>query len=384
MSPIECQPAAQERHSGDYHPLEMFRFFRRFRPSAARDILYTLIWNSLIGTGFWVVAAMVGGTPITLEQWGWYLFVANTIGYTIHALFELGVLSGIERRARVAGPVAMAVYYSLVSTAGVVIGFILVGVMLDRRFLVNMVTSPKWLIVTVVTSFVISVILSAVSFGRARQARAEAALERERLRAERVEREAALATLRALQAQIEPHFLFNTLANVASLVDSDPVLSKRMLEQFIRFLRASLAATRAESTTLAAEGELIGAYLDVLQVRMGERLRYGIEIEPSLAAFALPPMLLQPVVENAIKHGVEPQLQGGEVHLTASRAGSAVRIDVSDTGVGFGSSTRGGTGLTNLRERLKLIYGERASVEISDRSGGGTIVSLKLPDGVSV
>jgi sensor histidine kinase YesM len=123
------------------------------------------------------------------------------------------------------------------------------------------------------SSLVISAILAAIFFARERQARVEAALERERTRAERVEREAALATLRALQAQIEPHFLFNTLANVASLIDSDPALSKRMLERFIRFLRASLAATREETTTLADEGDLIDAYLDVMEVRMASRMR---------------------------------------------------------------------------------------------------------------
>jgi sensor histidine kinase YesM len=194
-----------------------------------------------------------------------------------------------------------------------------------------------------------------------------------------VEREAALAELRALQAQIEPHFLFNTLANVASLIDSDPALSKRMLERFIRFLRASLAATRGEATTLAAEGELIAAYLDVIQVRMDSRLRYDIAIDPALASFRIPPMLLQPVVENAIRHGIEPRVEGGEVRVAAAREGESVRIEVSDTGVGFGASTRGGTGLTNLRERVKLLYAERGGVEISERTGGGTIVSLTIP-----
>ena len=255
----------------------------------------------------------------------------------------------------------------------------LVGIMLDRRFLAKFVSDPQWLAVTVITSFAISVILAAVSFGRERQARAEAALERERLRAERVEREAALATLRALQAQIEPHFLFNTLANVASLIDSDPALSKRMLERFIRFLRASLAATRDEATTLAAEGELISAYLDVLQVRMGSRLRYAIDIEAALGTFSIAPMLLQPVVENAIRHGIEPKVEGGEVRLRAVRDDSSVRIEVSDTGVGFAAATRGGTGLTNLRERLKLLYGDGGAVDISENVGGGTVVTLRIP-----
>src|SRR4029079_1663834 len=123
-----------------------------------------------------------------------------------------------------------------------------------------------------------SLVLAAIFLLRERQASAEAALASEREITERVQREAVAANLRALQAQIEPHFLFNTLANVSSLVDRDPREAKRMLERFIRFLRASLAATRMERTTLAAERELIAAYLDVLQVRMGERLRYEIDV----------------------------------------------------------------------------------------------------------
>jgi hypothetical protein len=373
--------AGRKRHVS-MHPLEMIPIFRRWPWSRSRDLIFTFIWSCGIGFVFLAIASAMSGEWPSWRAVQIYILVSNLIGYSIHAFFLVGDKSGIEAWAIAAGFVPKAIYFGSIPIIGVLSGFgIYIGVfepMPLRRIL-----GSGWVISAASTSVVISIMLSVLFYLRERDAAAQAELGRERLRAERVEREAVLANLRALQAQIEPHFLFNTLANVASLVDSDPVLSKRMLEQFIRFLRASLAATRAESTTLAAEGELIGAYLDVLQVRMGERLRYGIEIEPSLAAFALPPMLLQPVVENAIKHGVEPQLQGGEVHLTASRAGSAVRIDVSDTGVGFGSSTRGGMGLTNLRERLKLIYGERASVEISERSGGGTIVSLKLPDGAS-
>ena len=218
-----------------------------------------------------------------------------------------------------------------------------------------------------------------IFFWRARHAGAEAALERERSRSERVEREAALANLRALQAQIEPHFLFNTLANVSSLVDPDPAKAKRMLESFNRFLRASLAGTRTESTTLGAEADLIAAYLDVLQVRMGTRLRYAVEIPPELQGFALPPMLLQPVVENSIRHGLEPKIEGGEVVVRARRDGTQAVVDIADTGVGFAAVTRGGVGLTNLRDRLRALYGERASLSVGENAGGGAVVTLRLP-----
>jgi sensor histidine kinase YesM len=182
-----------------------------------------------------------------------------------------------------------------------------------------------------------------------------------------------------LQAQIEPHFLFNTLANVTGLIDLDPAKAKRMLESFIRFLRASLAAMRSESTTLGAEGDMIGAYLDVLAVRMGDRLRYTIEIDPAIAAFELPQLLLQPIVENAIKHGLEPKVDGGEVAIRARSSGDFIDIEIADTGIGFAPVTAGGVGLTNIRDRLRLLYGERASLAIRENAPAGTLVHLRLP-----
>ena len=371
--------AVCETGAGDYHPLEIIPYFRRFRPTLGRDLIYTFIWNCLLGWSFWLVAVMMHARNFTLEVLGWNLIVANAIGYLIHLLFLLGGAVGLERRAHAAGHVARTFYYTLVSTLGVVGGFGLVIAFLDERQYYNWLRDPKWVAAMAASSLVISVILSVIFFWRARHARAEAELDRTRLRAERVEREALLANLRALQAQIEPHFLFNTLANVTSLIDPDPAKAKRMLESFIRFLRASLAATRSDSTTLADESELIAAYLDILQIRMGSRLRYTIDVPAELHGFALPPMLLQPVIENAIRHGLEPKVDGGNVAFRARREGDDVVVEVSDTGVGFSPTTRGGVGLTNLRDRLRAIYGERASLAVRDNPPAGAIVALKLP-----
>jgi sensor histidine kinase YesM len=276
------------------------------------------------------------------------------------------------------GLAATLAYYTALSTVGIFAGWLLLGYTVDERIR-TWFSDPRWLGGTALVSFIISAILIIIIALRERETRASAALAAERLRFERSEREAAYAQLRALQARIEPHFLFNTLANVASLIDSDPALSKAMLERFIRFLRASLAATRDERTTLGAEGELIAAYLDVLQVRMGPRLRTRIEIEPGLADFQLPPMLLQPIVENAIRHGLEPRIEGGEVAVSARQDAGDVAIEVRDTGVGFAQATRGGTGLANVRERLKLLYGEAARLGVAENPGGGTVVSMRLP-----
>ena len=362
-----------------FHPLEIFPYFRRFRPSLARDLLYTFIWSCSFGLFFYAMGAFTEGRIPSLEAFGIYMTIANIIGYTIHFLFDLGNKANLDRAARNAGIAAKLVYYAGVPLLGVVLGMwiasrILVGVSFGGVF-----SDLHALLSLASVSIAVSIALSVVFFWRERGAVADAAMARERERSERIERESVTANLRALQAQIEPHFLFNTLANVTSLIDADPAKAKHMLESFIRFLRASLAATRMESTTVAAEADLIAAYLEVLQVRMGPRLRGRIEVDPALGPFTLPPMLLQPIVENAIRHGLEPKLEGGEIRVVARRDGGQVAIDVTDTGVGFGSATAGGLGLTNIRERLKLLYGDAAALDIRDHEPTGTIVTLRLP-----
>jgi signal transduction histidine kinase len=372
-------PAALTPFGGEhFHPLEIIPFFRRFPCSFGRDFLYTFIWSSLIGVVFYALNAVGTERLPSLRAFELYILISNVIGYAIHALFSVGSILGLDALVRRGGFALKVAYFSVIPLMGVLIGFWAVSYIVDIGFR-NWLTDPAAIISIATTSLVISTIMSVIFFWRERHARAEADLERERLRGERIEREAALANLRALQAQIEPHFLFNTLANVTSLIDPDPAKARRMLESFIRFLRSSLGATRAESTTLADEGDLMAAYLDVLQIRMGQRLRYEIDIPPELHAFQLPPMLLQPVVENAIRHGLEPKMDGGVVKVRARRDDGAVVIEISDSGAGFAAMTRGGVGLTNLRDRLRLLYGDRASLAIGESEVGGASVTMTLP-----
>lgn len=367
-----------DKRLDNFHPLEIFPFFRRWKCNPWRDLLYTLIWNCGLGIAFWLIGGLFKPDALALDNLAGNLIVANSIGYTLHAMFLLTGRLGVDRWVRGRGAVATTLFYTVMSTLGVVVGFTAVALALDPKAL-QWILRPRWLAVMGLSSAVISIIIAVVFYSGERRARAEADLARERERIERIERDAVLANLRALQAQIEPHFLFNTLANVTSLVDSDPAKAKRMLDSFIRFLRASLAATRTESTTLGADAELIAAYLDVLQVRMGKRLAYRIDVPQELSGFAMPPMLVQPVVENAIRHGLEPKIEGGEVAFSARRVDDQVRIEVADTGVGFAQATRGGLGLANLRDRLRLIYGERASLAIADNLPSGTRVSIAIP-----
>ena len=362
-----------------HHPLEIIPIFRRIPRSFARDFAYTFIWNGIFAAGFYAINALAIGKLPPLLAFQLIFVISNIIGYSIHFLFSLGRTLGFDAASRRAGGVLQAAYHAGVPIVGVAVGFSLASLLFGWG-LDAWLKDPAAVLQILVVSLVISVVLTVIFVWREREARAQVALAHERERAERREREAVLANLRALQAQIEPHFLFNTLANVTSLIEPEPKTARRMLESFIRFLRASLAATRTQSTTLGAEAELIAAYLDVLQVRMGSRLRYAIDVPADLNGFAMPPMLLQPAVENAIVHGLEPSVAGGEVAIRARREAHGVAIDISDTGAGFAATTRGGTGLTNLRDRLRALYGERASLAIGERPGRGALVTIRIPD----
>jgi signal transduction histidine kinase len=379
-APLE-DPVARVRaelESGKFHPLEIIPYFRRWPCSMWRDLFYTFIWNCGFAFTFFGLDVAFSGGQTSFARFAAYMLVSHVIGYLIHLGYSIGASMGLERAARRSHFAVKVLYYSAVPTLSVVAGFWIVSQYMNVGIR-NWGASPRALISILVSSIVISLVLSVVFFWRERSAVADAMVEREVAKNERIEREAALANLRALQAQIEPHFLFNTLANVTGLIDPDPAKAKRMLESFIRFLRASLVATRHESTTLGAEAELMGAYLDVLAIRMGARLRYRMDIEPALAGFALPPMLLQPIVENAIRHGLEPKVDGGEVVVRARREDDTVVVEIADTGIGFAPTTAGGVGLTNIRDRVRLLYGDRGTLAIRENAPSGTIVSLRIP-----
>jgi sensor histidine kinase YesM len=196
------------------------------------------------------------------------------------------------------------------------------------------------------------------------------------------ERRAAEAQLRLLQAQIEPHFLFNTLANVISLIDHDAPKAQQMLASFTDYLRASLTSLRVEQATLGGELDLVQTYLGLLKMRMEDRLQFSIACDDSLRELRLPPLLLQPLVENAIHHGLEPKVEGGHVHVHVQRQGDLLVVSITDDGLGLGAPTRrkGGAGLAlnNLRERLQAQYGDAASLALTDAQPG-TVATLRLP-----
>lgn len=213
----------------------------------------------------------------------------------------------------------------------------------------------------------------------------EELMARENLKVVSREKQMVQAQMRLLQAQIEPHFLFNTLANIQSLIARSPDKAALMMDNFIAYLRESLSASRAQQGTLKQEFDLLKHYLDLIKIRMAERLEYDLNLAPELGNVALAPMLLQPLVENAIKHGLEPKIEGGRVVVRAYQRDNSVMISVEDNGLGFADnadSAGSGVGLANLRERIAVLYDGQARLEITDLGSStnqGTRVSLIVP-----
>ena len=205
--------------------------------------------------------------------------------------------------------------------------------------------------------------------------------------AEAAQRAAAENQLRLLESQLEPHMLFNTLANLRVLIAMDPARAQAMLDQLIAFLRATLGASRVAQHPLAAEFARLGDYLALMKVRMAQRLQASFDLPAALADSRVPPLLLQPLVENAIKHGLEPTVSGGRIHVSAAREDRQLVLRVRDTGVGLSPShtaDAAGTkfGLAQVRERLATLYGAQAALEMSDAPDdgeGGTLATIRLP-----
>ena len=199
--------------------------------------------------------------------------------------------------------------------------------------------------------------------------------------AETAQRQSAESKLKLLQTQLEPHMLFNTLANLRALIGSNPVAATEMLDRLNAYLRATLSASRATTHTLQAEFERLRDYLELIAVRMGPRLQYSLELPPELAPVPVPTLLLQPLVENAIGHGLEPKVEGGRITVRASLAADQLTLEVQDSGIGLqpGDTTMDGFGLSQVRERLASAYGERASFELHGDQASGMLARITYP-----
>eukprot|EP01030_Chromulinospumella_sphaerica_P010251 gene10251-10056_t len=197
---------------------------------------------------------------------------------------------------------------------------------------------------------------------------------------ESMERRVVEARMAALQAQVEPHFLFNTLALIGQLIETDPPQAARIHQNLIDYLRATLPQMRAAGAgTLGRQIDMSRAYLAIMQARMGARLAVSIDVPQEMLSATFPVMTLQILIENAIKHGLEPKIAGGRIDIRASVEQGVLQVDVLDDGVGFNLHAPDGIGLANVRERLRILYGNRAQLVLEAPLTGGTRASVRLP-----
>lgn len=196
-----------------------------------------------------------------------------------------------------------------------------------------------------------------------------------------LERRLLEAQMATLQAQVEPHFLFNTLALIGQLIETDPPQAARIHMNLIEYLRATLPQMRAAGGgTLGRQVQLSRSYLSIMQARMKERLAVSFDVPSHLEHASFPPMMLQILIENSIKHGLEPKIEGGRIDVSARIDGARMQVDVRDNGVGFSTHGGGeGVGLANIRERLQLLYGKNAELVLEMPLDGGFLASIRLP-----
>ena len=341
---------------------------RYFRPAHIfTEFIYVLVIDTLI-------ALFLSATGIS-HPFGVNFVVSQCYGVTIFTVIHL--LLWMFKPGWKIGPIILMMAASLV--IGYFTGGYLAFVILKRIFSITLTHQGASIVQQMVLVLAIAAAVGYFFFSKARLRATGELIQQERIQRLSSEKEALEANLRLLQAQIEPHFLFNTLSNVLSLIDTDPAKGKAMLSDLIRYLRTSLSRTRPDTTTLGQEMEMIKSYLSIQKVRMGERLTFAIDFPESLSERPLPPMLLQPLVENAVKHGLEPRVEGGKISVEASENGEVVRVTIADTGEGFSAYEQTGIGLANVRERIRLIYGDRGRLLLEENTPHGVKAIIEVP-----
>lgn len=335
------------------------------RPQTAAEVAKTYALTAFFCLA---IAILLTGIGLT-DGFATTLTISFCIGLSINTAFVLLARKMSQLEKWYLGPI-------LITAIGLSLGLIIAGTLI--------VQNPWFFFSSNYSSLVAGIFFGVFGFlmFSTREELLKTRLELVESRAASMQQERRMfeTELRLLQAQIEPHFLFNTLGNIASLIRANPDAAETMVQNLARLLRASLRRTRDSHTTLGEELEIISAYLDIQKVRMGQRLSVVIDVANDFHVLTLPPLLLQPLVENAVLHGLDPKLTPGSLTITASRVEDQLLLRVTDDGVGFEQNSRGtGIGLRNIRDRLQALYGHRAALDLIERPEGGIIAELRLP-----
>jgi signal transduction histidine kinase len=308
------------------------------------------------------------------------LVYSLSIGLTTWLLIDFG--AELSPSARATGwPTGL--WGMLLPVVGIALGYVIGVTMADTWFGWSSWAgaSRRQLILSGLVSAIIGVIVTYYFYSRGRSAHLEQKVnEATRLATE--------ARLKLLEAQLEPHMLFNTLANLRMLIGLDATRAQDMLDHIIAYLRATLSASRASTHPLQREFDRLHDYLELMTVRMGPRLRYTLDLPTDLAQHHVPTLLLQPLVENSIQHGLEPKVEGGRLSISARREGDTLVLEVADTGMGFDPADPAfthpaapdkGFGVQQIRERLAAVYGSKGTIEFIAGHAVGTRVSIHFP-----
>jgi signal transduction histidine kinase len=322
-----------------------------------------VLWMLRIDASFWIVLAY----SLLIGNACWALIDG---GRALAARARFALYGGIREWP---GWAWMAPIVVIGTVTGYAVGSTLADALLGIRSPSLLASRP-----TVILSVFTALGVSYIFYARER-------MHSQRLEAEAAQRLTSDVQLKLLQSQLEPHMLFNTLANLRVLIGLDPVQAQTMLDHLIRFLRTTLASTRTPSHPLSAEFDALGDYLSLMAVRMGPRLQSNFDLPADLRDIPVPPLLLQPVLENAIKHGLEPQVEGGRIDVSARRQGASLLLRVHDTGAGLSAShptaaTAGtGFGLEQVRQRLTALYGDRATLTLQTAAEAGAAPGGAVP-----
>jgi len=341
-----------------------------------RTILANLLYTIVIGIFIAVFLTLTGifTTTVNLKTFVVMLIISECYGISTCLIIMFSLWTFKPRRG------VSAIFIILI---GMVCG-ILIGHLMAASILQNVLPSFMWgwkedFFKNIGLWFALVIAIGYFFYSMKHLKIRKEIIQQERIKRLSSEKEALEANLRLLQAQVEPHFLFNTLSNVLSLIDTDPNNGKSMLVDLIHYLRTSLSRTLPEATTLDQELNMIKAYLNIQKIRMGERLRFKIELPDALRQRPFPPMLLQPLVENAVKHGLEPKMEGGEIVIKAAEEDNLIKIEVKDTGLGFSPSHKAGVGIGNVKERLKLLYGGKGRLIVEENEPNGIKAIIEVP-----
>lgn len=325
-------------------------------------------WMVLIGINT-VIAIFL--TLVSQSSFWINLIYAQCIGISIASLCVVMVLHKGE-----AAPSPLKFVMPIIG--GVAIGITLASLLTSGWTSANH-GDVKILLYSFIYSVLIGVVVVYFFYSRGKQQYLNNQLVQEKLKQSETERNLAQTHLKMLQAQIEPHFLFNTLSNILSLIDRRPEDAKLMLSSLTDYLRGSLHRTRDHATTVGEELDLVSAYLAIQKIRMGERLNYQLHCDTSLREHTLPPLIIQPLVENALRHGLESEIDGGEVIVEISASEHQLTLKVIDSGKGLEENSRAGVGQSNVQSRLQSLYGDQAIFKFIDNQPKGLIVEIGIP-----